>query len=106
MSLKQLNCQKFAECRSPTIEYINQLTKLGELLFELLAEALGLKQEHLVAMECAKRIQFYLPLLSSMPQLKLTLGTSKHTDCAFLTIVPQDQIGGLQVLKNNQWIDV
>jgi len=34
------------------------------------------------------------------------MGNSKHTDNDFLKILLQDQIGGLQVLHDNQWVDV
>lgn len=34
------------------------------------------------------------------------MGTSKHSDDDFLTILLQDQIGGLQVLHQNEWVDV
>ncbi|KAL2530793.1 1-aminocyclopropane-1-carboxylate oxidase-like protein 1 [Forsythia ovata] len=95
-----------AVCRSSIIEYIDQLTKLGELLFELLAEALGLKREHLVDMGCGRGRTFVCHYYPECPEPELAMGTSKHTDPAFLTILLQDQIGGLQVLKNNQWIDV
>ncbi|XP_056171697.1 1-aminocyclopropane-1-carboxylate oxidase homolog 1-like [Syzygium oleosum] len=36
----------------------------------------------------------------------LTLGVTEHSDNDFLTILLQDQIGRLQVLHENQWIDV
>ncbi|KAJ0483434.1 putative deacetoxyvindoline 4-hydroxylase [Helianthus annuus] len=34
------------------------------------------------------------------------MGTTKHTDTGFLTVLLQDDIGGLQILHQNQWVDV
>ncbi|XP_049399959.1 1-aminocyclopropane-1-carboxylate oxidase homolog [Solanum stenotomum] len=37
------------------------------------------------------------------PRPELTIGTNKHSDNDFLTVLLQDHIGGLQVLHQNQW---
>lgn len=87
--------------------YIEHVMKLGDTVIELLSEALGLKADHLKAMECTKGHNtvcgHYYP---ACPQPELTTGTSKHSDSTFITILLQDQIGGLQILHGGEWVDV
>ncbi|XP_061374532.1 1-aminocyclopropane-1-carboxylate oxidase homolog 1-like [Gastrolobium bilobum] len=93
-------------CRDVTMEYSRQIHVLGSLLFELLSEALGLKHDHLEGLDCAKGHLILSHYYPACPEPELTMGTTKHSDPDFLTILLQDHIGGLQVLSHNEWIDV
>ncbi|PHT50965.1 hypothetical protein CQW23_10712 [Capsicum baccatum] len=93
-------------CRKTSLEYINHVIKLEEILLGLLSESLGLKPDHLKAVECDNRQALACHYAPACPQPELTLGTPKHTDVSFLTILLQDRHGGLQVLCDNQWADV
>ncbi|KAK4482810.1 hypothetical protein RD792_009980 [Penstemon davidsonii] len=93
-------------CREIMMEYSKQVMELGLKLFELLSEALGLDPNHLKEMDCAKGLYVTAHYYPPCPEPDLTLGLSNHTDSGFLTLLLQDQIGGLQVLHKNEWVDV
>ncbi|MED6180897.1 hypothetical protein PIB30_014456 [Stylosanthes scabra] len=93
-------------CREVTMEYSRQVKVLGKVLFELLSEALGLKPYHLESLDCAKGHTILHHYYPPCPQPELTMGTTRHSDPDFLTLLLQDHIGGLQVLTPNGWIDV
>ncbi|XP_038722915.1 1-aminocyclopropane-1-carboxylate oxidase homolog 1-like [Tripterygium wilfordii] len=93
-------------CRDVVIEYKEHVTKLGITLFELLSEALGLNPSHLKDMDGAEQLLLVGHYYPACPAPKSTMGTTQHTDGAVITILLQDQIGGLQIFHENQWVDV
>lgn len=73
---------------------------------ELLSEALGLSSDHLSSIECMKSEALACLYYPICPEPEKTLGTDKHSDTTFLTLLMQDTIGGLQILHDDQWVDV
>lgn len=80
--------------------------KLGELIFGLLSEALGLKSTHLVDLDCNEGLSILGHYYPPCPQPELSIGTTEHSDNTFITVLLQDGMGGLQVRQHNKWVDV
>lgn len=92
--------------RDITLEYSKHITKLGNTLFELLSEALGLGKDHLIGLGCTEGhviVSHYYP---ACPEPHLTIGTSPHSDTDFVNVLLQDHIGALQVRYQQHWVDV
>ncbi|XP_039163060.1 1-aminocyclopropane-1-carboxylate oxidase homolog 4-like [Eucalyptus grandis] len=93
-------------CRNEVLEWNQQVQRLGSLLLGLLSEGLGLsadKLQELACLETRVMVGHYYPYC---PQLDLTVGLMSHTDPGVITLVLQDQIGGLQVKHGDEWVDV
>ncbi|KAK9684929.1 hypothetical protein RND81_10G243400 [Saponaria officinalis] len=95
-----------AVCRKPMSEYLKYMIKLKDTVSELLSEALGLNSNHLKMMQCLDSQKLNCHYYPACPEPSLVMGTPKHSDPYFFTVLVHNDIDGLQVLHENQWIDV
>ncbi|KAJ4836213.1 hypothetical protein Tsubulata_021277, partial [Turnera subulata] len=93
-------------CREITVKYIEHMKQLGNSILELLAEALGLKPNHLIDMDCGKGNSIICHYYPPCPEPNRTFGTRAHKDFPFFNILQQDQVGGLQVYHQQRWCNL
>jgi isopenicillin N synthase-like dioxygenase len=97
------------ELRDRMIAYQDQLRVLGDRLIHLFSLALGLPEDALD--KYFKTPTSLLRLLHYPPQKPddspERIGTRAHTDTGGITILSQDEVGGLEVmLKTGEWVSV
>ncbi|KAK1315430.1 hypothetical protein QJS10_CPA06g00266 [Acorus calamus] len=93
-------------CREIMLEYRKHMMTLTDTLSEILSGALGLEPGYLKRINCMSTQSFAYHYYPQCPEPDRTLGATKHSDPAFLTILLQDDRGGLQVRYKDFWVDV
>ena len=94
--------------RSVVLTYLDEMTRLGHTLMTGIALSLGLEGSYFFERYTADplvlfRIFNYPPeLTAGSPEP--SWGVGEHTDYGLLTILKQDDVGGLEVKSQGQWI--
>ncbi|KAA8523729.1 hypothetical protein F0562_010152 [Nyssa sinensis] len=99
--------KEFNSTLSSTIEeFAEVVSELAQRIAEILADNLGCKStlfsKNVLTGSCYLRMNRYPPC----PISSKVFGLVPHTDSDFLTILYQDQVGGLQLVKDGKWIRV
>lgn len=93
-------------CRDEVIEWDKEVKQLGERLLALLCQGLGVHANRLKEMSCSEgrvMVGHYYPYC---PEPEKTVGIACHTDPGLVTVLLQDQVGGLQVKHDGKWVNV
>ncbi|KAJ0972069.1 hypothetical protein J5N97_020028 [Dioscorea zingiberensis] len=87
-------------------KYCEEMKKLSLTIMELLAISLGVERMHFREFfedsNSIMRCNYYPPC----QEPELALGTGPHCDPTSLTILQQDNVGGLQVFSDEKWKSV
>lgn len=89
-------------------EYASAMQEVARVLARVLVMNMGhnnsLFNEKCDESTCFLRLNRYPPCPIS-PEV-VPFGLVPHTDSDFLTILHQDQVGGLQLMKDSKWVAV
>ncbi len=99
---------KIPQFRQTVLDYIAAMTQLGHTLMAGIALSLGLGESYFADRYTSDPLVlfriFNYPPNPSPPNGEQSWGVGEHTDYGILTILKQDESGGLQVKSKSRWI--
>lgn len=89
------------------MEYEKHLSRIGRRLFEAMAKKLELNMKSTKEYMAEKSGMIRVYRYPNYPDTNVGWGMDAHTDSSVMSILNQgDEVGGLQLLKHHQWINV
>ncbi|KAK4340049.1 hypothetical protein RND71_041511 [Anisodus tanguticus] len=94
--------------RDSMAEYSEKIRKVARKLLAGISESLGLEESFLdKALNLESGLQIFVGnYYPPCPQPELTMGMPPHSDHGLLTLLIQNQVGGLEVQHQGKWINV
>ena len=89
--------------RKNVLDYMSAMTKLGHVLMTGIAMALGMEETYFADHYTADPLILFR--IFNYPPADAHFGVGEHTDYGLLTILWQDNSGGLQVKHESEWAD-
>lgn len=93
-------------CREEIAKFYKAMAEFGTRTCQALSESLGLEPDRLRQAGVQHLTYCKLHYYSPCPEPSLAFGKIEHTDPNFFTCILQDDIGGLQVLKDDCWVAI
>jgi isopenicillin N synthase-like dioxygenase len=93
-----------AGLREVVLEYMNALTHLGRRLMAALALSLGLEECYFATRLTGEPLTLFRIFNYPPPADPALWGVGEHTDYGLLTILLQDDAGGLEVKSRSRWV--
>ncbi|MEO0469806.1 MAG: 2-oxoglutarate and iron-dependent oxygenase domain-containing protein [Bacteroidota bacterium] len=96
------------EFRETILAYITAMTELGHLLMKGISLSLGLQADHFshhYTMDPLTLFRIFHYPAANNPSEKSQWGVGEHTDYGLLTILKQDETGGLQIKSQDNWLE-
>ena len=102
--------EQVPELRPAVLEYMAALARVAARLLTGIARALELAPDYFAAHYTAEptlllRVFHYPPTPPPAPGAPATWGVGEHTDYGLLTLLAQDDVGGLEVRTPHGWVD-
>ncbi|KAK8957069.1 1-aminocyclopropane-1-carboxylate oxidase 1 [Platanthera zijinensis] len=77
---------------------------LAQRLLSMISESLNLPHSYIEDAVGEVYQNITIRYYSPCPQLELALGLQSHSDMGVISLLIQDDVGGLEVLKDGEWI--
>ncbi|EER87904.1 hypothetical protein BDA96_10G058700 [Sorghum bicolor] len=92
--------------RDTIAKYSNSMKNLAQKLLCIISESLSLPPSYIQEAVGEVYQNITISYYSPCPQPDLVLGLQSHSDMGAMTLLIQDDVGGLEVLKDGMWIAV